>query len=264
MSTDDSEKLQAQYYKQLYQIAELKNDYQSALNHYKKYTTYITDYQLNKTEERIDNIVNRHHQKKWQRENRRLVRQRMLLVNGSLVLALLFILLATYIGILLKKRREKYLNACQMIETLQHLCQEQNRCQDKFKELLLNKLEVSKKLAFISSYPHDKHQAFLKMYNEILGDIGQTDLNWDELYFTINYLYNNFQQKLKDKFPSLNEKEIQLCCLIRGGFKTDEIAFVIRQSVYSIHKRKTAIRKKLGMDERADILTIIRSLLDNS
>ena len=122
-----------------------------------------------------------------------------------------------------------------MIETLQHLCQEQNRCQDKFKELLLNKLEVSKKLAFISSYPHDKHQAFLKMYNEILGDIGQTDLNWDELYFTINYLYNNFQQKLKDKFPSLNEKEIQLCCLIRGGFKTDEIAFVIRQSVYSIH-----------------------------
>jgi len=102
------------------------------------------------------------------------------------------------------------------------------------------------------------------MYNEILGDIGQTDLNWDELYFTINYLYNNFQQKLKDKFPSLNEKEIQLCCLIRGGFKTDEIAFVIRQSVYSIHKRKTAIRKKLGMDERADILTIILSLLDNS
>ena len=88
VSTDDSEKLQAQYYKQLYQIAELKKDYQSALNHYKKYTTYITDYQLNKTEERIDNIVNRHHQKKWQRENRRLVRQRMLLVNGSLVLAL--------------------------------------------------------------------------------------------------------------------------------------------------------------------------------
>ncbi len=60
VSTDDSEKLQAQYYKQLYQIAELKKDYQSALNHYKKYTTYITDYQLNKTEERIDNIVNRH------------------------------------------------------------------------------------------------------------------------------------------------------------------------------------------------------------
>ena len=125
-------------------------------------------------------------------------------------------------------------------------------------------MEVSKILAFISSYPHDKHQAFLKMYNEILGDIGQTDLNWDELYFTINYIYNNFQHKLKDKFPSLNEKEIQLCCLIRGGFKTDEIAFVIRQSVYSIHKRKTAIRKKLGMDERADILTIILSLLDNS
>jgi hypothetical protein len=129
---------------------------------------------------------------------------------------------------------------------------------------LLCKATIPEKLAFISSYPHDKHQAFLKMYNEILGDIGQTDLNWDELYFTINYLYNNFQQKLKDKFPSLNEKEIQLCCLIRGGFKTDEIAFVIRQSVYSIHKRKTAIRKKLGMDERADILTIILSLLDNS
>lgn len=35
------------------------------------------------------------------------------------------------------------------------------------------------------------------MYNEILGDIGQTDLNWDELYFTINYLYNQFPAKIE-------------------------------------------------------------------
>lgn len=262
LSADDSEKLQAQYYEQLYKISELEKDYRSALNYYKKYTTYITDYQQDKTEERIDNIVNRYHKKKWQRENHMLVRQRTILITSTIILILLFTLIVTYIGILLKKRREKYLNACQMIETLQHLCQEQSQCQDKFKELLLNKLEISKKLAFISGYPHDKHQAFLKMYNEILGDIEQVELNWDELYFTINYLYNNFQQKLKDRFPSLNEKEIQLCCLIRGGFKTDEIAFVIQQSVYSIHKRKTSIRKKLGMDERADILPSLLSLLD--
>ena len=264
LSADNSEKLQALYYKQLYQVTELEKDYRSALDYYKKYTTYITDYQQDKTEERIDNIVNRYHKKKWQHENHILIRQRTLLVTGTLILILLFILIVTYIGILLKKRREKYLNACQMIETLQHLYLEQNRCQDKFKELLLNKLEISKKLAFISGYPHDKHQAFLKMYNEILGELGQTDLNWDELYFTINYLYNNFQQKLKDKYPALSEKEIQLCCLLRGGFKTDEIAFVVRQSVYSIYKRKTVIRKKLGMDERADILTILLSLLNNS
>lgn len=257
----DRKELQALHYKLLSRIAEAQNDYKTAFFHYKKYTQYSTDYQQEKTENRIDNMVNHYNNRKWQTKNYKLIHQRSILARSIIILILLLLLIITYIYIILKKRRSKYSEACQMIETLEVLCQQQNQTQDKFKELLLNKLEVSKKLARISSYPHEKHQTFLKMYNEILGDFQHIVLNWEELYFTINYLYNNFEQRLKERFPQLNEKEIQLCCLLRGGFRTDEIIIIIQQSVYSIHKRKTIIRKKTGMDERADIISYLLSKL---
>ena len=94
------------------------------------------------------------------------------------------------------------------------------------------------------------------MYRKVIGE-KDIELDWSELYFTMNFLYNDFQVKLADKFTELNEKEIQLCCLLRAGFKSDEIAFVIRLTIYSVHKRKTSIRKKLKLDEREDILEFL-------
>ncbi len=116
------------------------------------------------------------------------------------------------------------------------------RCWD-----IRNKLSI-KNSAFYFSYPHDSIRHFLKMYNEILGDIGQTDLSFGMNSISPYYCETNFQQKLKDKFRFPERNSIVLSDP-RGGFKTDENRFVIRQSIQSTNGKRLS-GKKLGMDVR--------------
>lgn len=44
-----------------------------------------------------------------------------------------------------------------------------------------------------------------------------------------------------------------LCCLLKAGFSTKEIMLVTQQSLQTVYQRKSSIRKKTGMPEKADI-----------
>ena len=57
--------------------------------------------------------------------------------------------------------------------------------------------------------------------------------------------------------PVLNEKELQLCCLLRADFSTKEINMLTRQSLQTIYQRKTQVRQKLSLAEAEDITTAI-------
>lgn len=67
--------------------------------------------------------------------------------------------------------------------------------------------------------------------------------------------------KLKNKYPILNEKEIQLCCMLLSGFKTEEIAAIWMNSIFSVHKYKTNVRKKIEAPEGADIIVFLTKKL---
>ena len=54
----------------------------------------------------------------------------------------------------------------------------------------------------------------------------------------------------------LNERELQLCCLLRANFSTKEISIVTQQSVRTVYQRKTVIRQKLGVEEKGDIAAV--------
>ena len=55
----------------------------------------------------------------------------------------------------------------------------------------------------------------------------------------------------------LNEKEIQLCCLLKANFTTKEISVVTQQSVRTVYQRKSTIRQILQMPEAEDIATYL-------
>lgn len=245
--------LLASYYMSHSLLEEKKGNYKVALANLKDHIRYTDSIAAERTEKRIDNIISRHNKRKWQGEAHILIHQRTLLTMSIIILALVFILVVTYAIIIIRKRKNKYLEAYQTIEILQDTCRANNEQEDKFKRILLNQLEISKKLAAISSYPRKDHPSFLKMYNQMLGP-DSTQLNWEELYLSINCIYNHFQEKLMQKFPDLDEQEMQLCCLLKGGFNNEEIAFLIGKGVSSIYKMKTTIRKKLALEERADII----------
>ena len=82
---------------------------------------------------------------------------------------------------------------------------------------------------------------------------------WDNFYKHIDLSFDNFYTLLKDNFSDLNEKELQLCCMMVAGFKTEEIAAIWMQSIFSVHKYKTNIRKKLKTPEGAKIIAFLMS-----
>ena len=82
---------------------------------------------------------------------------------------------------------------------------------------------------------------------------------WENIYFAVNSLHDNFKDKLTATFPQISEDDIKMCCLACIGFNTNEIAFVMNLSPHTIHKRKTMLRKKLDMPEGADIIEFLES-----
>ena len=237
-------------------LEEINGNYQNALLLFKEGVFFADSLHILNTDERIDNIMLHYEKRKLIGKNLRLAHRQMRLYIGICILILIETLIILFFKNMIRKKQIEYIQACSTVEALQNLCDEQDRCQDKFRTMLMEKLEVSKKLALLSGQPLDKNKSFLEMYRKVIGE-KDIELDWSELYFTMNFLYNDFQVKLADKFTELNEKEIQLCCLLRAGFKSDEIAFVIRLTIYSVHKRKTSIRKKLKLDEREDILEFL-------
>ena len=147
------------------------------------------------------------------------------------------------------------------LDTLKHMLSyvEKNINQNDtfFKKILLQQLGI---IRLVATNPTSHNQEFLQQMARITNkDVPVEDLLvWDDLYKVIDSVYDNFYTKTASGFSDiLNEREIQLCCLLRADFSTKEISVIIQQSIRTIYQRKTTIRQKLGMDEKEDIIEFI-------
>ena len=129
----------------------------------------------------------------------------------------------------------------------------------KLKKLIMRDWELTKRIAFMEAQSSDNMTVFTEKLDRLVrvDDKNPFALDWPRFYSDIDDVFDSFAVRLRRHFPNLTEKERQLCCLTRAGFKTDEIALVWRQSVYSVQKCRSVIRKKLGVDEGGDIMAFI-------
>ncbi len=128
-----------------------------------------------------------------------------------------------------------------------------------FKKVLLRQLGVIKMAA---SQPTAANQELLKRMTEITSKAIEVDslLDWEVLYQTLDYVYDGYYSHLKGRYGDLlNEKEMQLCCLLRANFSTKEISIVTQQGIRTVYQRKTVIRQKLEMGEKGDIVEFTQS-----
>lgn len=233
----------------------LKGDYLQAINSFKEYDAITDTTYTKKMQVRMDQVKANFKRIKM-REKYLMVYNRYLIV--SITCLSVFVILSLIVGILyykIRKKRNQCIEAENFIERLNAISAANNA---KLEKLLSNNLEFARKMAQLKSISSEKNTMFLKRFNEIFyegGDASKT--NWEEIYFATNLLYDGFKDRLVASFPDLNEKEVQLCCLLRAGFDTNDIAFMSEQSIYSIHKRKTSIRKKLAMEEGGDIIKFL-------
>ena len=130
----------------------------------------------------------------------------------------------------------------------------------KIQKLLSHSLHNTKKLAQIKNFNSPKSEEFIQLYFQFFKDQqNRSNEEWENIYFAVNSLHDNFKDKLTATFPQISEDDIKMCCLACIGFNTNEIAFVMNLSPHTIHKRKTMLRKKLDMPEGADIIEFLES-----
>lgn len=194
-------------------------------------------------------------------------RQRMQL---WLLGALLLLLLAGGGGVwYFRRRRNRLIEAEERIETLDRLLAEATAVvpsasaasegDDRlFRRILLQQLGL---IRLVAGQPTAQNQELLRRVSTLPhpNEAVEGLLVWDDLYPVIDRVYDGFYARLHARFGSLlTDKEEQLCCLLRADFTTKEISVLTGQSIPTIYQRKTTIRKKLGMDEKGDIVAFVR------
>ncbi len=185
----------------------------------------------------------------------KLAKQRQtILIIGLVGVVLGLCLLSVY---LYRRRQRLLLEKEEEIETLRNMLASADKPDDKesVRKLMLQQLGVIKTIA---GTPTEANQQLLARLMALNEETANALIDWPSIYKTIDLVYDGFYTRLVQKYRNvLNEKELQLCCLLKADFSTKEINMLTRQSLQTIYQRKTQVRQKLNLAEAEDITTAI-------
>ena len=199
----------------------------------------------------------------------KLAKQRQtVLIIGLVCMVLGLCLLLVY---LYRRRQRLLLEKEEEIETLRNMLasgasehSEKQPADGDVRKLMLQQLGVIKTIA---GTPTEANQQLLARLMALNEETANALIDWPSIYQTIDLVYDGFYTRLVQKYgaadqsdpahPVLNEKELQLCCLLKADFSTKEINMLTRQSLQTIYQRKTQVRQKLSLAEAEDITTAI-------
>lgn len=205
------------------------------------------------------------------------LRERNLYLTISRQRQMLFIVVLLFAGMgailliwgLSRRRKRQLLEKEEEIETLRGIInkglsdqvpsgpggQYQSTKEVDVRKLMLQQLGVIKTIA---GTPTEANQQLLARLMALNEETANALIDWPSIYQTIDLVYDGFYTRLRDKYKDvLNEKELQLCCLLKADFSTKEINMLTRQSLQTIYQRKTQVRQKLNLAEAEDITMAI-------
>ena len=223
-------------------LNKIKESYTSVLN-------YISGQSL---DEAIQSYTRIHEKRMF---NKQIATYRYILTGLLLIVC---IWLIVYIRIR-KKQVYKILSLQRQIDSLENL----RNIKDEVKAFIMRDFEIAKKIAILRNTQQVQSAKFIKDLEKhhIIEGNDLLTMNWEQFYKDIDLSFDGFYSKLAKAYPTLNEKELQLCCMLMSGFKTDEIAAIWMNSVFSVHKYKTNVRKKINAQEGANIITFLSEKL---
>ena len=77
----------------------------------------------------------------------------------------------------------------------------------------------------------------------------------DLIQKNLQNLTDTFGRSLREKFPHLTLKEIEICNMIRNGFASKDIAALLRISHLTVEAHRHRIRRKIGISNQEINLT---------
>ena len=176
--------------------------------------------------------------------------QRNIFLIVIIIFVLLFTLLLFYIRMSYAKRKIKNEKEKRMTsQRLQALEREKRMAEEALyreqikgheerlnmlRNFLLQKIDVMRKIK----------QSIKAKENLILSK-----RDWDEMEFVLNEADNNFINRLNERFPMLNQEDMQLCMLLRMDIDNKSIENLLFLSSQYVKQKQTILKKKMGLGD---------------
>ena len=112
---------------------------------------------------------------------------------------------------------------------------------------ILRDFEVAKQIAMLRYTQKEQSAKFIKELNRfnITQNNSLLTTQWDNFYKHIDLSFDNFYTLLKDNFSDLNEKELQLCCMMVAGVQDRRnCSYMDAKVFFSVHKYKNQYPKE--------------------
>lgn len=85
--------------------------------------------------------------------------------------------------------------------------------------------------------------------------IDLSEEEWKDIRQTVDKSYDNFTRRLQQRFPSLSEKDVNFCCLVKIGVSIKDLSDIYCISRTSVSRKKQRMKKdKLGLTAEDETL----------
>lgn len=242
-------------YKALYLISKNQGKLEDAIRYNDKFRDYADSVSFYNRTEAVAEI-----QAKY--DNEKLLNQQanLELRNLRLTLFLTFSILAIVIIVIVSNRIYRY--------TQRKLAESRLKLQENERIINLNQQEINRMTREIAEADNNFNEkanlimvqnGLLQKQNESLMEYFSNNVpllktlkdhpkaikDWKPIYELTDALQMNFYTRLKDEIPEMPEGALNICCLIRLGFTTKQIASMVGIEAESLTKRKGRIRDEI-------------------
>ena len=98
---------------------------------------------------------------------------------------------------------------------------------------------------------HNVHKLLLPTLEKLKRKATKVEIKYlDLIQQNLQTLTDSFGRSLRDKLPQLTLKEIEISNMIRNGFVSKEIAFLLKISHLTVEAHRHRIRAKLGISKQ--------------
>jgi DNA-binding CsgD family transcriptional regulator len=141
----------------------------------------------------------------------------------------------------------------------------------KDKELVNNSLQVVKKNKVLNGIIHKLKDIdtnilddstkfeFNKLHKSIVKEVN-TDKSWKDLEKHIKNVHFDFLKRLKEKYPTISPRELDLSTYLLMNMSTKEIAEIMNISGGGVELARYRLRKKLGLNKKENLIGFLMSI----
>ncbi|MCC8146167.1 MAG: hypothetical protein LIO93_06965 [Bacteroidales bacterium] len=265
--------IKSNVYNFLSTLEENNKNYLKALDFKTKYIKHYSAILAEKRESEIKIIENKYNYEQTQNRNNQLLieKQNNSLIILALTLTIIIILFYSYWRHNKEKSKTLQLEltameAEQKYTAIQSMAQSFDEKERSLRTAVLSHYDILKKIALLqeddqlNDKSHYKRSP-LERINAIV--YGKNKPNWDMFFDSIKTFYGEIIEKINTTFPDLDKLERNVCYLSYMEFTNSEMATLLGYTLNTIAKKKSTLRKKIGISDRGNIKVYLDSYFKN-